>query len=87
MIRFDVLYTHETPAFYGGSILCETTEHDLPEKVVKLLNQFSIWGGNTSNSPEEYSFWEIENNHYIDAIICVLERAWGYEIVTRKDSK
>lgn len=76
---FKTCTPDQTPVGYGGNVIFECREGVLPPYLRKALDAFSIWGVNTSNVPEEYSLWEL-NDDYREAIR-FLEQAGFRKIV------
>lgn len=59
----------KAPPGYGGYVQFDGNEYDLPGNIRRALQLLSCWGGNTSNSPDEYSHWEFTPRKYPLAIV------------------
>jgi hypothetical protein len=80
MKHFIVANPKQVPPGYGAHIQIETPYWDLPSDIQKRLDELSIWGGNTSNTPGEYSHWEFgavafyEACSFLEGIGCSVKR-------------
>lgn len=66
------------PGGYNPHIQIDDPEYLISEKIVTYLNLLSCWGGNTSNSPAEYSHWEFphDGEHWKRACKFLEENGW-----------
>ena len=78
MKKINVANNNQTPPGYGAHIQIDGPEYDLPEEIRSFLASQTIWGGNTSNTPKEYSHWEMTQEKFEEA--CAFLRRKGYSL-------
>ena len=71
----------DTVPGHGPTIYIETPEHNIDKHICDGLKELSVWGGNTSNSPEKYSMWEFpsSNDNFEQAIMFLVGAGWKKE--------
>lgn len=64
---------------YGFRVFIDCREEEVPNDIRKTLDSLSIWGGSTSNIPEEYSMWEFPTDALAYSVATEFLRKEGWE--------